>query len=370
MPFSRPTLTALRNQTAQDLNANLPGADALLRFSNLRVIGDIQAALAHMLYGYLDWIALQATPFTATDEFLEAWGALKRVLRKGASQSAGAILFTGSNGVAIPAGTAIKRSDGLPYTVTDAAEVEAGSVTVAATADADPAGLLGANGDCAAGTQFTLANAIPGIDSTGTATTAFTGGADIETNDEYRARVLFVYQNPPQGGASADYIEWALSVPGVTRAWCVGSGYGAGTVIVYVMFDAANAQYNGFPQGTNGVASDEPRDTPATGDQLTVANVIQPLRPVTALVYVVAPIAHAVDMSIRGVSLAQQDAARAAIAAQMKSEGRPGGSVILAHLWSAIAAVSGINDFLILSPVDDVALPPGALPVPGVITWS
>jgi uncharacterized phage protein gp47/JayE len=54
----------------------------------------------------------------------------------------------------------------------------------------------------------------------------------------------------------------------------------------------------------------------------------------------------------------------------MKSEGRPGGSVILAHLWSAIAAVSGINDFLILSPVDDVALPAGALPVPGVITWS
>ena len=51
MPFSRPTLTALRNQTAQDLNANLPGADALLRFSNLRVLGDIQAALAHMLYG-------------------------------------------------------------------------------------------------------------------------------------------------------------------------------------------------------------------------------------------------------------------------------------------------------------------------------
>lgn len=46
MPFSRPTLTQLRNQVAQQLNAELPGADALLRFSNLRVIGDIEAALA------------------------------------------------------------------------------------------------------------------------------------------------------------------------------------------------------------------------------------------------------------------------------------------------------------------------------------
>jgi uncharacterized phage protein gp47/JayE len=370
MPFSRPTLTRLRNQVAQDLNANLSGADALLRFSNLRVIGDVEAGLAHMQYGYLDWIAMQAAPFTATDEYLEAWGALKGVLRKGASQSSGTVTFSGSNGVPIEAGTGLLRSDGLAYTVTVAAAVEGGSVTVAATANPDPAGLAGANGDCAAGTQFTLASAIPGIDSTGTAATAFTGGADIETNDNYRTRVLLVYQNPPQGGAASDYIEWALAVPGVTRAWCAGGAYGPGTVVVSVMLDQANAQYDGFPQGTNGVASAETRDTAATGDQLAVANAIYPLRPVTALVYVVAPVPYPVNINVRGVSLAQRDAALAAIAAMMKSEGQPGGFVILAHLWSAIAAVSGINDFLILSPVDDIGLPAGALPVPGVITWS
>ncbi len=370
MPFARPTLTQLRNQVAQDLNASLPGADALLRFSNLRVAGDIQAALAHMLYGYLDWIALQATPFTATDEYLEAWGALKGVPRKGISQASGTVTFTGTDKVPILAGTGLLRSDGMPYTVTASQEVANGVVTVAAIANADPAGLTGANGDCAAGTQFTLASAIPHIDSTGTAATAFTGGADIESNDDYRNRVLEVYQNPPQGGAASDYIEWALAVSGVTRAWCAGSGYGAGTVIVYVMLDEANAQYDGFPQGTDGCATDETRDTPATGDQLTVANAIYPLRPVTALVYVVAPVPYAVDMSISGVPLAYQADALAAIAGVMKSEGQPGGEVILAHLWSAIAAVSGINDFLILSPTRDVALPAGALPVPGAITWS
>jgi uncharacterized phage protein gp47/JayE len=370
MPFSRPTLTQLRNQVAQQLNAELPGADALLRFSNLRVMGDIQAALACMLYGYLDWIALQATPFTATDEYLEAWGALKGVVRKGCAQSSGPLRFTGSNGVLLPAGAAILRSDGLAFTATQSAQVVNGSVTVTARANPDPQGLTGANGDCAAGTQFTLASAIAGIDSTGVAAAAFTGGADIESNDAYRNRVLLVYQNPPQGGAASDYVEWALSVPGVTRAWCTGDGYGPGTVIVYVMLDEANAQYDGFPQGTDGCATNETRGTPATGDQLSVANAIWPLRPVTALVYVVAPTRYAVDMSIRGVSVEYQAAARAALDAQMKAEGQPGGEVILAHLWAAVSAVPGINDFLILSPTRDVSLPAGALPVTGSITWS
>jgi hypothetical protein len=42
VPFVRPTIAQLRNPAAQDLNTGLPGADALLRFSNLRVLGDIQ----------------------------------------------------------------------------------------------------------------------------------------------------------------------------------------------------------------------------------------------------------------------------------------------------------------------------------------
>ncbi|WP_175950386.1 baseplate J/gp47 family protein [Burkholderia sp. BCC0405] len=370
MPFLRPTLTQLRNQVAQQLNAELPGADALLRFSNLRVIGDIEAALACMLYGYLDWIALQATPFTATDEHLEAWGALKGVTRKPAAPASGTIAFADTNGTPIPAGTAITRSDGLAYTTSAAAVVGNDSATVAASANPDPQGLTGANGNCAAGTQFTLANAIAGIDSTGIAVTAFVGGADVESNDDYRARVLFVYQNPPQGGDAQDYVEWALSVPGVTRAWCVGCGYGLGTVIVYAMLDEVNAAYNGFPQGVDGCAEAESRGPTASGDQLTIANAIYPLRPVTALVYVVSPRSQAVDLSIQGVSVDRQSAVLSALDTQLKADGAPGGEVIIAHLWSAVAAVPGVNDFLILSPTRDISLPVGTLPVVGTVTWS
>ncbi|WP_233869716.1 baseplate J/gp47 family protein [Paraburkholderia adhaesiva] len=370
MPFSRPTLTQLRNASAQQLTAELPGADALLRFANLRVIADIDAGLACMLYGYLDWIALQATPFTATGEYLEAWGALKGVTRKPCAQASGSIVFTGSDGTVITVGTALTRSDALAYTATSTAEVAGSTVTVTATANADPQGLTGANGDCAAGTQFTLSNAIAGLDSTGTAATAFTGGADIEDADDYRERVIYAYQNPPQGGDQADYVEWALTVSGVTRAWCVGCGYGPGTVIVYIMLDAANAAYDGFPQGVDGCAAGEARGPTASGDQLTVADAIWPLRPVTALVYVVSPDSSPLDISIRGVDLQYQDAVKAALAAQLAADGQPGGDVILAHLWSAISAVPGVNDFLIVSPTGDIPLPAGALPVLGAVTWS
>src|SRR5471030_2665097 len=57
MPFVRPTLTALQGTVASDIAANLNGADALLRFSNLGITGRAQAGLANMHYGYLDWIA-------------------------------------------------------------------------------------------------------------------------------------------------------------------------------------------------------------------------------------------------------------------------------------------------------------------------
>ena len=370
MPFSRPTLTQLRNASAQQLNAELPGADALLRFSNLRVIADIDAGLACMLYGYQDWIALQCTPFRATDEYLEAWGALKGVTRKPCAQASGQIAFTGTDGRTIATGASVTRSDGLAYVTTGSGEVSNSTVTVTASAVPDPQGLTGANGNCAQGTQFTLANAIGGINSTGRAASAFTGGADIESNDDYRARVIYAYQNPPQGGAASDYIEWAQTVPGVTRAWCIGNGYGAGTVIDYIMLDAANAAYGGFPQGTDGCASDESRGLAATGDQLTVANAIYPLRPVTALVFVVSPTSYAVDMSIQGIAPGYQAAALDALDAVLKADGSPGGEVIVAHLWAALAAVPGINDFLLLSPAQDISLPAGALPVVGNVAWS
>ena len=382
MPYQRPTLTQLQNQAAQDINANLPGADALLRFTNLGVLGMIQAGMTHMLYGYLDWVAKQSNPATATDEFLAAWASLKDVFREPTTQSSGSVTFPATGSASIPTGAVVNRSDGYSFLVSAEASGSGGSVTVLLTAVPDPAGLAGAIGNGAAGTTYTLANGIAGITSTSSGSTAFTGGSDIEGDDSLRARMLFAYQNPPQGGDRADYVRWALEVPGVTRAWCVPNFLGSGTVGVYVMFDGAESAHGGFPQGQNGVSQDDvgpagtPRDVVATGDQLTVVNTIIVEQPVTALVYAMSPLAAVQDFVIAGISgadVSTKAAISAAINAVFLEFGQVSGgesTINLSDLEDAIDAVPKASGFVITSPTGNLVIPKGSLPTLGLITYS
>lgn len=383
MPYARPTLTQLRAQVAADIQSGLPGSDPLLRFSSLNVLGTALAGLAQLQYGYTDWIAKQSNPFTATEEFLEAWAALKNVFREAATQAGstvpGQITFAGTNGTPLPIGTPIVRGDGVGFTTTSAGVWSGNNVTVNAVANADPSGLTGAFGNCAVGTVMTLGTSIAGINSTGSVSVAFTGGADVEKDDSLRARMLQAYQNTPQGGAQNDYVTWALQVNGVTRAWCNPNGFGAGTVVVYTMFDVTESANNGFPQGVNGVATLETRGTPATLDLLTVANWIYPLRPATALAYSVAPTQQVINFTITGTSsftTAMKSAIAAAISGIFVLYGSPlsatpgqNGTVDLSYIESAIAAISGTQGFVITSPTANIVGTTGQLPVLGTINW-
>lgn len=378
MPWSRPTLTNLRNQTYADVTTNLSGADGFLRRSNLNVVSNILAGLANLHYGYEDWIAMQAVPFTSTDEYLQGWAALKGLTPKGATAFVGTATSTGGvNGTPVPAGNILQRSDGTPFKTNATENVSGGSVTVTFTASTP-----GAAGNTGIGATLTLAVGIGGVNSNFTIASVVTPGADMETPDAYRTRMLQVYANPPQGGAIADYIEWALEVPGVTRAWCLPNGFGPGTVIVYTMFDVTESAFNGFPQGTNGVATLETRDTPATGDQLAVANFIFLLRPVTALVYSCAPIASPQNFTITNLNpntTAMQDAVEAAITGVFVAEGTvggvllsngsTGGTIPFASVVAAIDAIPGIIDFIITSPNTDIVVSTGYLPTLGTVTW-
>jgi uncharacterized phage protein gp47/JayE len=386
MPFARPPLSQLRSQVATDISSGLPGADGLLRFSNLNVLGTALAGLSYLQYGYLDYIALQATPYTATGEYLEAWAALKKVYRESATPAIGTATFTGTSGT-ISIGTQMVRGDGYVYTATTNGTISAGTVTVsiqAVLAPIDPVSNPtgnGAAGNASVGTVLTLQSAITGIQSGGVAASALTGGADVELDESLRSRMLLAYQNPPQGGDRSDYVEWALAISGVARAWCAPNGYGAGTVVVYTMFDTAESAHGGFPQGANGVsqydrgADSLPRGTVATGDQLAVANGIINLQPVTALLYSVAPVANTINFAISGIgtpSTATQAAITSAIQSAFMTQGAPisGTSVELSSIESAIAAISGTAGFVITSPAGNIANVVGELPVLGTITYS
>lgn len=383
MPYQRPTLSGLRAQVAADIHAGLPGSDALLRFSSLKIFGDALAGLAQQQYGYTDWVAMQSNPFTATDEFLEAWAALKRVFREAATSAGritpGQVSFRGGARIVVPAGTALVRGDGVTYRTTSDASVADGNVTVSAVADPDPSGMTGAFGNCPAGTVMSLGASIAGIQSSGVVQTAFSGGADAEDDESLRSRMLHAYQNPVQGGAAPDYVTWSLEVGGISRAWCRPLGFGAGTVVVYIMRDKAGRGSEGFPVGADGCATQETRGKTATGDQLAVANYIFTRRAATALVYVVSPIrvpVHFVIGGIGGASAATRAAISAAISAVFTINGTPlgangkNGLINLSDIESAIAAIPGTRGFVIKSPTGNIAGSLGQLPVLGSVSYT
>ena len=375
MPYARPTLTQLRQQAQNDVVVGLGqfGPVSLLAKSVIRVLSWIQAGLAYLNYGYLDYIYLQGVPYTATGEALDGWAALKGVLREDATAASGTFVSTGNVvGTSFPSGVLINRGgDGFQYQTNVATTVDGtGTLTIAFVATT-----AGSTGNALEGIALAIASPIEGINSSGTSPGAITGGTDQEQDSSLRTRMLQAFSAPAHGGDQEDYVTWALDVPGVTRAWCNPNGAGPGTVVVYTMFDEAEAADGGFPQGVNGVAAADTRANTAFGDQLTVANAIYPLQPVTALVHSCAPVADPITFTVAGLgssnTTANQQAISAALADMFLRLGSPLGITIEPSAWNeAIGAISSVGPFNVTIPSDSIAVPLGSLPTLGTVAFS
>jgi uncharacterized phage protein gp47/JayE len=372
IPFSRRTLTQLRDGALQDIAAadiydtttNTVISPLLLQFDPLTILAIVLAGLAYEEYGYLDYISLQATPVTATDEAALDWGALKGKTLEPATAATAIAIFTGPAETDIPISTPLTRTDGTAYVTTADAVIAAGATTVNIPIEAVN---TGASGTIAAGAALTMSNPIQGVAVGVLVVSSTTPGTDIETFDAFKARYLFAFANPPAGGSLTDYEQWALDIPGITRAWTSGNGQGPGTVVVYIMLDTSEAANGGFPVGSNGVASLETRYAPATGDQLTAANAIYPLRPVTALVYVFAPVPLTIDFAFTGLGANNTEAneaiALSALQALFLAIGTPLGQTIEPSLWQgALTSALGGIPFTLTAPVSPIVVPLGSLP--------
>ncbi|EPQ6910163.1 baseplate J/gp47 family protein [Citrobacter freundii] len=383
MPYKHPTLTQLRQQVKGDILSELPETGGLLRFSNLGIMGNVQAGMAYMHYGYLDYIAQQSTPFTSTDEYLEGWAALKTVYRKpAAAATCPSCIFTGTPGAEISSGAKLNRADGYQYstdTMVTIGDDGTGTCSVTAIlpdASKDPTG-GGLNGNAVSGTVVTLDQAFTGIQSTGTFTAPATSGANIEQDPPLQSRMLKAYQNTPQGGNNTDFENWALSVEGVTRAWSAPRLMGAGSEGVYIMCDGSDRSNHGFPTGTDGVSQYEPWGyyAKATGDQLRVADAIYSLQPVTCLTWLASPVPKVIDFVLSGITEAGTDLTpfiSVAIDTVFFENGTPDGRgvIYLSDLNTAIAAVPGTEGFIMTSPTGNIPLALGELPQLGTVTLS
>jgi uncharacterized phage protein gp47/JayE len=349
MPFSRPDLATLINRAEADIETRLPGADARLRRSNLNVLARVHSGAAHGLYGYLEWVARQVIIDTADGDMLERHASIWGVARKAASPAVGNVTVTGTNGAIVPADSTLARSDGAQYTTDAEATISGGTATIAVTAVDG-----GQAGNASAASLLSFDTPIDGVSATATvAVGGLTGGADIEADEDLRARLLARIQQPPHGGASYDYVAWALEVPGVTRAWVYPAELGLGTVTVRFVRD------------------DDASPIPDAGEVTSVQDYIDSVRPVTADVTVVAPIAVPLNFTI---DLTPDTAAiRAAVEAELRDlllrEAEPGATILLSHIREAVSLASGENDHILTVPAANVTHAVGEMATFGTITW-
>jgi len=356
MPFNRSSLSDIVNRCRANIESRLPGADARLRRRVLSVLADTMAGAVNGLYGYLDYLSKQSLADQAEAEYLDRHASLFGLTRKAASSATGTVTATGTDASTIPAGTLLQRSAGAEYTVDIDGTIAAGSVDIAVTAVA-----AGIAGNCAAATTINLVNPIAGIDNDMIVdASGLGGGAEQESDEALRARVLLRKRQPPHGGASFDYINWALEVSGVTRAWCFPLNRGNGTVDVYFATD----------DDPGGLIPDAAKVT-------EVQNYIDALRPVTADFQALAPTASPINFTIQ---LAPATAAvRAAVAAELtdllQREAEPGdgldlGTIKLSHIREAISIATGETDHDLTAPAADVVPAAGHICTMGAITWA
>lgn len=361
MAFVRPTLTELVDRIEQDFVSRLSLAGAVLRRSLIYVLSRVVAGAAHMLHGHLEFVSRQIFPDLSEDEFLLRQAGLYGMGLKPATFAAGSVNFWGTPGTTIPAGTVLRRADGIKYATDIIAVVGGGSpygtVIVAATAIE-----AGEASNTPWGTILSLESPIAGIGNSGLIAPSVAGnlngifaGSDTETIDELRVRLLDRMRSPPHGGNKTDYVAWALEVAGVTRAWCYPLELGPGTVTVRFVRD-----------------DDDTTIIPDAGEVLTVQNYINALAPVTAVVTVAAPIADALNVT---VTISPNNAAtRAAVTAELtdliRRISEPASTIPRSQIEVAVGIAEGVTDFVVTVPAADVTHATGHMATMGVVTFA
>ena len=299
-----------------------------------------------------DWVLDQSFPQTAQGEYLDRHGAMRGVARIPAAKAVGTLRFSVElppvSEMTIPKGTVCMTAGEVRFQTTEAVTLPVGETAVEAPAEALESGSAG---NAAPGTVCIL-TACPVAVTACTNPKAFSGGADAETDERFRARILESYRRLPNGANAAWYEQTAMNYPGTTAARVVGRARGIGTVDIYV------AAESGLPSAELLEGLQE---------------VLQEKREIAVDVEVKAPAVKEVDVAVE-VAVGN-DAVFAEVKSAVEScvtsffTGRLlGKPVLLAELGSHIYSLEGVENYHILTPSADMAADDTVLPVLGTLT--
>lgn len=332
MSYPVPTFEQIRNQYLQAV-VNQNAAAAIGPDSDHFVRASAQAAVLEGVYSHQAWVFRQAFPDLADADNMEKMANQRGVTRKAAAAAGGNIRFVGTVGASVPLGQQVATAQGISFATTVAAVIGAGgTVDVAAAAI-----VAGAAGNQTNNTPVTVSSPPTGITNAATLLT-MTSGADVEADASLLQRLLLELSELPQGGNAADYRRWALSVPGVDRAYVFPARRGTGTVDVVPM------PVTGLPSAPLLAAVQAVLDAKRPVGMLPSVGVIA-LAPTALVTAVTATLTLASGYTLAGVTAAVQ-AAIAAVFAGLS----PGDTLVRNRLITAILNVTGVTDVTLSAP--------------------
>jgi uncharacterized phage protein gp47/JayE len=364
MAWVRPTLNNIYDRIISNVEKQSSNIGGLFRRSVVRILSKSLATVVSQLYGHQVIIKNGIFVSTAKNDDLDIHGGEYGINRTEATKATGTCTATGTTGTSIPAGTELKSPGGIIYVVDDTEVITAGEASLDFTAKT---GYEGSDGNDDAGVSLTFTSPITGVDSTATVDSdGINGGADLESDEDYRERILVRKRQAPHAGCENDYEVWAKEISGVTRSWCFPTYMGNGTVgVAFVRDDDDTILPNSTQREAMSAYLVEHTD-PITGQTTGI-----PLTAEAGL-YIIELEEKEIDFSIAisPNTTAVQEAVEDELEALLIADGGPGQTLRLSRISEAISAAASETHHTLTSPTADVACSYSQVPKLGTITWS
>lgn len=259
MSLKTPTTQETSDLIVAGLEASLNQTIPLFPKAFNRVLAKVLAGVFQLLYKYGGFIFLQqfvqtasakdTTIFGVVINPLKFWGRLIGVGDPVAATQAELLIdiTVTTQGGTLASGTQLtSQLNGVTYLTVGAVSLNAASVqaTIRAASDQNGGGGAGTIGNLDTGDIVTFANPLGVVARDAAVNTQIVTGAEGETTDVYRQKIIDRFQQRPQGGALADYKVWGEEVPGITDIFPYTGA--AGQVDVYAEATPASS---GNPDG-------------------------------------------------------------------------------------------------------------------------
>jgi uncharacterized phage protein gp47/JayE len=338
--------------------------------SVVRTLTEVLAEVVAELYAYAAEMLKQGFLDTAMGFWLDRKAKEYGLTRKAAVKAEGVVVYSRklpkNTNIPIPQDSIVttpKDQAGREYRyfTTQAAVLQAGQTSVEVPVIAEAAGSAYNVGPGSITKMKTFINGIDAV--TNPSDWLTTVGVDEESDAALRQRCFLAWEELSQGGTSAAYVSWAVSVPGVKSAFVDDTlPRGEGTVDVYIMGEA------GLPD-------------PALVQ--AVQEVVDQNRPITADALVLAPEPVVIDLAASVTPRAGYDPVAmdteirrrlAVFFGDIDDPSLPfiplgvGKDVMISQLLAVVMGVPGVYSVDGSAPPGNIIIAPNQMPELGTIT--